>query len=429
MKVKSAVISSMTVLVSACFSGCSQFKCVDQEDPFRLLYSEKLSEPFQLRQTAVDNRKITLSAHQMSLGSFCRLLSDHFNVGIVYSDKLSSKSVAAEFKDTDINTVFTVLSRQLGVDLVKVGNTFYLGELKDEDKGILIRRVLSQDEENLKNIVDTLVSSQGKGKVLSGRVVIVSDKDFVIRRMSEALDDLERVSLHSWIVQLYFLVLRKDALAEGGLTMSTSGTLSYNISENSLELKDFRIEGLLSGLLESSYADLFASPMLICRDGVTGTWSDGQKVPVPKRTITDYGTITTTGFDYIDTGLQVKSTVKESKTGGYLELEISLSDIKSYVEGNPVTSQTRVNCALDMEPNKIYLLSELQRYSLLDREEKTFLLSRNKGKSVIQVWGRIYRINNLQKEFHPTLLNDREFAPVQQTAAPLATAVSATEGK
>ena len=389
-----------------CFNGCSTFREVNQDDPFRSIYMVGETSVISRSLNEKDSRSITLSAHHMSLGSLCRLLSDHFRVGVVFSEKLFDRVVSAEFKDTDIDTVFTVLSRQLSVDLVKVGNTFYLGELKDEDKAVLIRRVLSHDNDNLKQIISTLISSTGKGEVLSGRVVIVSDKDFVIRRLSEALDDLENLSLDSWIVQLYFLVLRKDALAEAGLTMSTSGTISYNISENTIDLKDFRIEGLLSGLLESSYADLFASPMLILRDGVEGRWHDGQRIPIPKKVVSDSGTVSTTDFSYVTTGLEVVTTVRESKIGGFLELQISLSDIQSYVDGNPLTSNTSVNISLDMLPNKIYLLSELQRYSVLDRETDTLLFARNKGKSVIQVWGRLYRVSAPHPDLAPPLIDD-----------------------
>ena len=399
----------MTVLLSACFSACSLVKQLDQDDPFRYLYEQSLQTHKKRVQQTQKKSHITLSANQMPLAHFCRILSDTFNVGIVYSDTLNSKVVTAEFKNTDIDTVFTVLSRQLAVDLVQIGNTYYLGQLKDEDRGIFIRKVLSHDEENLKNIIETLMSSQGKGKILSGRVVLVSDKDFVIRRMIESFDSLDKLNSATWVVQLYFLVLRKDALAEGGLSMSTSGTISYNIAESSIDVKDFKIEGLFSGLLESSYADLFASPMLVLRDGVNGTWSDGQRVPIPKRSVSDYGTVTTTGFDYINTGLEVNVNCKESKLGASLQLNISLSDIQSYVEGNPLTSQTKVNVDTEVIPNKIYLLSELQRYSLLDREEKSALFSRNKGKSIIQVWGRVYKINSPVNDLRPIMLHDREF--------------------
>lgn len=387
--------------------GCSQFREIKQDDPFRLIYSEDNSLPKRKKFTDLDVRRISFSANRMPLGQLFRLISDHFLIGIVYSEKLEGKVVNAEFKETDLNTVFTVLSRQLGVDLVKIGNTFYLGEIKSEDKAILIRRVLSQDESSLKNILDSVKSPEGRCTIAPGRLVVVSDTDFVIRRISEVLDDLDSYSVPSWIVQLYFLVLRKDALAEGGLTMTTSGSLSYNISENTINLENFKIEGLFSGLIESSYADLYASPMFILRDGIKGTWSDGQRVPVPKRTVSDYGTVTTSGFDYIDTGLKVVTSCTQSKVGAYLQLDISLSDIQSYVEGNPVTSQTQSNICVDLVPNRIYLLAELQRYSMLDKQQHISLFSRDKGKSVIQVWGRVYRTGqHIDKKITPSKLPD-----------------------
>lgn len=395
------------ILLFLCTAGCSQFRQIKQDDPFRLIYSEDNTLPKRKKFTDLDVRRISFSANQMPLGQLFRLISDHFLIGIVYSEKLEGKVVNAEFKETDLNTVFTVLSRQLGVDLVKIGNTFYLGEIKSEDKAILIRRVLSQDESSLKNILDSVKSPEGRCTIAPGRLVVVSDTDFVIRRISEVLDDLDTYSVPSWIVQLYFLVLRKDALAEGGLTMTTSGSLSYNISENTINLENFKIEGLFSGLIESSYADLYASPMFILRDGIKGTWSDGQRVPVPKRTVSDYGTVTTSGFDYIDTGLKVVTSCTQSKVGAYLQLDISLSDIQSYVEGNPVTSQTQSNVCVDLVPNRIYLLAELQRYSMLDKQQHISLFSRDKGKSVIQVWGRVYRTGQqIDKKITPSKLPD-----------------------
>ena len=402
---KSGFIVSIMVVMLICL-GCSNFRDVKQDDPFRYIYSVENSKLDSKKLSAVDLRTITFSANRLPLGQLCRLISDHFSVGIVYSDKLDGKFISAEFKNTDLNTVFTVLSRQLGVDLVKVGNTFYLGELRDEDKAILIRRVLSHDESSLQHILDTVKSSQGKVKIVSGRIVVMSDTDFVIRRVSEVLDDLDNYTLPSWIIQLYFLVLRKDALAEGGLTMSTSGTISYNISENKIEAKDLKLEGLLSGLLESSYADLYASPMFILRDGVKGSWRDGQRVPVPRKTVSDYGTITTSGFDYIDTGLSVTAVCSQSKIGAFLELDLSLSDIQSYVEGNPVTSQTNSTVSMDLIPNKVYLLAELQRYSYIDREQQSLVFSRNKGKSIIQVWGRVYKTGNLSSSVKIPSLTD-----------------------
>lgn len=395
-------------LLLLCFEGCTLVKDINQDDPFRYLYDQSITPQNKLKSGDVKKSTISLSANQMPLPHFCRIISDSFNVGIVFSENLNDKTISAEFKSSDIDTVFTLLSRQLGVELVQLGNTYYLGTPKDEDRSIFIKKVLSYDNSDLDQIISTLISSSGRGKVLSGKIVVITDKDFVIRRIVESFEKLEKLHQSCWIVQLYFLVLRKDALAEGGLSMSTSGTISYNIAESSIDVKDFKIEGLFSGLLSSSYADLFASPMFVLRDGVIGKWSDGQRVPIPKRSVSDYGTVTTTGFEYINTGLEVQASCKEITNGASLKLDISMSDIQSYVDGNPLTSQTKVNIDLDLVPNKIYLLSELQRYSLLDREEKTALFSRNKGKSIIQVWGRVYKINLPVPDLKPPTLKERE---------------------
>ena len=390
------------------FSGCSVTKSLPQDDPFRSLYNPDNRTYFKESFSAEKKTVVTLSANQMSVPAFCRILSDDYNVGVVFSSSLLSKTITAEFKESDLDTVFNVLSRQLDSDVVKVGNTYYIGPLKDDDRSFLVRKVLSHNPADLESFLTTILSSTGRAKVLSGRVLIVSDKAFNLRRVSDSIDLLEKQFTRCWILQLYFLVLRKDALAEGGLTMSTSGTISYNISENSIDLKDFKIEGLLSGSFSSSYADLFASPMFLLSDGVKATWHDGQRVPIPRKTVSDYGTVTTTGYDYIDTGLSVNAVVSESQTGALVQLDVQLSDIQSYRDELPVTSNTSVTVQTDMIPNKLYLLSELQKHSLLDREEKTLLFSHDEGKSIIQLWGRVYSIRTLKDNQKPTNVQQRK---------------------
>ena len=284
----------MMVLLFLCTEGCSHFRDIKQDDPFRLIYEASASVPV-VRSSSPVLPTLTLSAHLMPLPLFVRILSDRFGIGVVFSDSLQQKTITAEFKATDLSTVFTVLSRQIGVEVVKVGNCYYLGALKDEDKGILIRRVLSYDAVTLDKAIKAMLSSTGRSEVLDGSIVLLADKDFVLRRAAEALDYMEAVQIDCWIVQLYFVVLRKDALAEAGFSMTSSGTISYNISENTLDLKDFKLEGIFNGLLESTYADLYASPMFILRDGVPGQWKDGQRVPIPRKTVSDYGTVTTNG--------------------------------------------------------------------------------------------------------------------------------------
>ena len=68
--------------------------------------------------------------------------------------------VSAEFKSTDLTSVLNVLSRQLQVDVVRVGNTYYIGSLRAEDRGVLVRSVLGYSDSSLDNIVKSMLSEK-----------------------------------------------------------------------------------------------------------------------------------------------------------------------------------------------------------------------------------------------------------------------------
>ena len=152
----------------------------------------------------------------------------------------------------------------------------------------------------------------------------------------------------------------------------------------------------------STFADIYASPMLLVRDGTTAHWKDGKRVPIPKKTVSSYGVVTVSGYDYTDVGFLVEATVRQSKRGGRVTLKIEKSDIASYVEEAPLTTQSVYEIDIDMEPLTPYLLGELSLFKTLDTQDNILNFGRDKGKSVIQLWGQLYRISGPVKEkFNP----------------------------
>ena len=387
-------MSWMTVLSVICISGCSLVKTVDQNDPFRLLYSAGEKK---VNQSQVSKEKavfLTLSCYKMPLPLFCRVLSDKFKIGLVFSEKLVSKELTAEFKETDLSSVLNVLSRQFSVDIVRVGNTYYIGELRPEDRVTLVRRVLSYDRESLERSITSMLSDKGRSAVMADSVVLVTDVEPAVRRIGEMLDYISVADIPTWILQLCFVSIRKDALHEAGLDISTSGTLSYNISENRLDLKDFKIDGLFNMISQSSFMDLYAAPMLLLRDGTQGIWKDGERVPIPRKSVSQYGVITVTGYDYQNTGFNVTAVVRESIRGGRLQLQIDMSEIQSYVNEAPLTTQNVYNIDVDLQPGKPYLIGELNTFKVLNKQRNILMLSDDRGKTVLQVWAQLYRLGS-----------------------------------
>lgn len=376
-----------------CIDGCRPDSV--QDDPFSVLYkSASLSS---LKKSSSDpsaalSPKLSLSANDMPFSVFARVLSDEFDVGLVFSESLSKKTITAEFKNTLLHDVLNVVSRQLDTELVKVGNTYYIGKLRSQDRGIFVRKVFGYNNKDLLESCKGVLSDKGKVSVIGSGIVAVTDVESVLVRVSEFFDYLSSCDSPVWIVQLAFLTINKDILLEGGLKISTSGTISYNASENEFSLKDLNIDGIVNAAMSSSFADVHSCPMLLCREGSESVWKYGKRVPVPKKTASSYGTVSTTDFIYIDVGFLVKAKVSRSREGGILDLEIGRSDIAGYVEYAPITDQNTYTLSVDMVPLRPYLLGELQTFKDLNTQSDILNFGKTRGKGSVQVWGQIYPI-------------------------------------
>lgn len=409
------------VLLFTCTSGCSLVKDSPllQDDPFKILYSASgdIAPPEKVG-SSVGTESITLSAYMMPLSLFTRILSDRFGVGMVYSESLADKKISGEFKDSDLQSLLNVIARQIQVDIIRVGNTFFIGLLRPEDRGIFVRRVVGYSSSELTGIVQAMLSSQGKCNVTSDSVIVVADHESVLRRVAEMVDYLESVETGSWIVQLYFVSLRKDAMVEAGLNTTSSGRISYNLSNSTINLDDFKLDGLFSFSMGSSYADVFASPMLLVLDGTSAKWQDGQRIPIPRKTVSDYGTVTVVGYDYVDTGFIVDLTVKQGRHGAAnVNITISLSDVKGYIEEAPITATSEYKFNAELIPLKMYLVGELSNFKALDTQKEILMLGRDQGKTAVQLWAKVYRIGSPLPGKYP-VYNPLGTAPADDAGAP-----------
>lgn len=365
-----------------------------ENDPFRLLYLPSNTKSLtNLTSDKPDLPSLTLSAHLMPFSVFSRVLSDTFNIGLVFSEKLFKKTITAEFKSTSLDDVLNVVSRQLNTDVVHVGNTYFVGKLRPEDRGILVRKMIGYTNKELQQAVKSSLSQHGRLAVIGSGIVTAVDQPSVLSRVSDLLDSLDRFDNPVWIVQLAFLIIQRDALIEAGAKIATSGTISYNVQDNQFQLKDLNIDGIVNTALNSSFADVHSSPMLLVREGAKSVWKFGKRVPIPKKSTSNYGVVTVTGYDYIDVGFTVSAQVQPSRAGGLLTLEVNKSDIESYVDYAPLTSQNLYQFTVDMAPNRSYLLGELQLYKDLNTVTDVLNFGKTRGKSIIQLWGQIYRIS------------------------------------
>ena len=314
---------------------------------------------------ANDYRKFTFSANKMPLRDFTLFVSRLANVSIVYNQKLSDSLVSGDFINESVTDILNGVSRSLDVNLIRNGeNLYYIGSIPDDEKACFVCRVYGYKPEDIKKSIETLSGFSGKCNVTNNGVLVVTDKESIISRVYQLVGDFQRFVPDTYILQFYLVTFKDEKSLSMGLDLYSSGELSLLLSDSSLKFNatnfGWRLNQVLSG--KNYGSRIISSPLMLLVAGVPCVWQNGSSIPVPQKTVSDSGTVTTSGFTNVDVGLKIEVTLREhSANTNLVELKLEDSSVLSYVDYNPVKSQTLYNSSFVLENGRVYLVGELNR--------------------------------------------------------------------
>ena len=123
--------------------------------------------------------------------------------------------------------------------------------------------------------------------------------------------------------------------------------------------------------------------------------ADGETLRTPQRTVSSQGTVTVTGFEQVQTGLESVGGVRDLGHGrATLDVELSISEVTGFVGNLPQVNTQAFTTKAAIESGGVYLLGSLNRGSTLNGRSGAFLsVARDEAEQrVVYVWARTYRI-------------------------------------
>jgi type II secretory pathway component GspD/PulD (secretin) len=343
---------------------------------------------------SLQSKKLSVVADSMRVGDFARLVATEAEVSVVVEESLDDRTVSIEIRDEPIDVVIGYVARRLGVEMSRAGNLYFLGAVKPEDKGVLVRRVSRLPADQVKQAIATLATEASNMVVDVDGLCVVSDRIEVLRRVHDMIDAINSAQNRTWVVQLYLVGLSQRAVDDLGVQfdprLSLGATLSVPGSTG------LTMEAALDAVLQyeqvRSDVDTVASPTFVLRDGVASRVFVGDRIPVPRRAISDQGTSTVQGFDQVEAGLSIECEVREAGTlEAILRLAIERSRIKGFVEGSPAVGTENFETQAVVGRSGVYMLGELCRSDSEQTEGGNFRFGSRESQSfdVIQFWARV----------------------------------------
>jgi type II secretory pathway component GspD/PulD (secretin) len=333
---------------------------------------------------------------------FARLLADESGRAVILATNLDEQQISGEFTSMSVDDIARAVARRLGASVRISGDTIFIGTAQPEDRAQLVRRVRRLEPEAIRQAL-AMFSDGGKSIVENDGLVIVSDRVEVLEQMAQALTAIEREESAVWIVQLHLIGWSRRAAEEFGVDVTPAAALAASLAFDSVGGA-----GWTGGLTASASLDnvlrlandredvsVVAAPMLVLLDGEEASFIQGDRVPVPRRSVSDQGTVTTAGFEYVQTGTQIKLKLRErSASSAKIELDVGMSDVRRMVEEAPVTGEETLKSSVVVEACGVYLVGSLSKERRV-AEQKIGWQSgdyETLEMQVVQVWLEAFRV-------------------------------------
>lgn len=234
---------------------------------------------------------------------------------------------------------------------------YAIGEPSQDDYQVRVFRVTGGEAEQYRQAVEPMLSKWGT-------VQAVGDS-LVVRDLRVGMDQASRVipalvgARGQWLVEVRLVEFTRQGARELGLDWSQLGEVRVGVSSDGVFAGVARAE--LAAMLAAEETDTAARLINFSRlhvvEGSDASMQVGQTVPVPIKTVSDAGTVTTTDYREIDTGVLLEVGIR-SEPDGLLRLRLKpeLSQISGFVDGIPIRSRRRLQSEVVLAPGGVVIL-------------------------------------------------------------------------
>tara|TARA_B110001469_G_scaffold106925_1_gene106937 strand:+ start:2933 stop:3985 length:1053 start_codon:yes stop_codon:yes gene_type:complete len=334
----------------------------------------------------------------MPLGSFMRRFSADTGLSVVWAEQFDDSLISLNLEETQAHDVLLVLSRRLNCSLAQFGSLYFLGDPKKSDRACYTGQVLRASKDEIRDLLLSVTTPQGAVTVWDDGAVLVVDDIQSIRKVDAVIRSMSKLESSIWAVQFYIVQASDSDKKTVGADIQDQLSVSSLLSSNS---NNFEAAALLNASfrydVQNNKSNILAKPLLLIRDGKEAKVQKVETIPIPQFTTSDQGTVTVSGYDYIDVGFSLNAKIRDwgnDKAG--LNFEISMGEITGYINDSvPLQRRDIIHGDTIVKNGGVYLIGALQNTKEASGKSGFFgtLFNDSSDDSTLKVWVQVIRIS------------------------------------
>lgn len=290
------------------------------------------------------------------------LVAREAGVSIVLPDNVGGL-VVMDLGEVPVMVAFRELARAVDLE-PRVENRVVRFVPDDLRPGAVLRlNPGTSDEQQVKQVIEAAVPEVEVFESVGGLVAVGEvDQLKAAEQVVEALQSGRDI----WRIDVRVVQVDASVAERYGLGLSTGGVLDADVAagEGGAFVAEFgaRISAraVLEALATDSSADVVNVATLTVVEGRDARVRQGSRVPVPRRVVSDQGTVTTVGFDEVETGFLLDVGVRRVGDAVLLRVRPELSSVTGFVDERPLVATSSLESEVVADEGRWVLVSGLR---------------------------------------------------------------------
>lgn len=321
----------------------------------------------------IGHRPVTLRSIGDSWSDVVREVCSQAGLDVVIPAGLSSKSdddssgsgVTVSFASTPVYDALVHLGKLRGLVPRLEGSLVSFDDPRVSTVSYIDPGYLSRDEAI--EVVRSVVGTDGS-VTFAGRGVTLAGGDALVGHASKLQSLFSAYAPVQWQVAVWIIEISSDTRDRLGVELALRGDLQGLWSSGSASIAaQSLLHGVIEGRHSRSDARIVNHATVTVVEGQRSVLRNVTTVPIPERSVSAEGTVTTSGYTYIDAGLILLLDARALPDGRvWLSVQPEISSISGYVEEAPVIARRSMQFTAMAEPGAYLIvagLDELRRLS------------------------------------------------------------------
>lgn len=299
------------------------------------------ARPLKIQSVKGSVQRISVMMDECRIEELRELLPD--NISYCWDDSLNDKTISLDVENVTLDEFLVAVSKSAKVPISKIGDIwFFGGQTADQDKrGVAYNQggynfVFDLSGFSVDEVKEMFNGTGGTMRNVKSSIYVFSGTVEQIVTAKKLYDDVRSLKPSEYQFDLY--MVSSELLHKYGVSGQIDQNLDIGLNLGR-GLSDWQWNLVLSAVEQCSLtrntSNTYRYVSGVFREGKEFKYTLGDRIPVVKKTVSDTGSVTNSGVDYIQVGLNVQISCIGSALGLF-DLSLQMNETSSYIENYPV---------------------------------------------------------------------------------------------